>query len=138
MPLGTAAAFTSSSLLPLSRWPRPRRNRLPVSNSADVFRFDANGDRTWCGGWTSAGANSIVLQDYARGTFHDQAGGNPLTVSAEAPRSRSTIWAICGSSIGPRARVHIREGRNDTLVLEIDQRGSGHVVQILDIAHAYF
>ena len=34
--------------------------------------------------------------------------------------------------------VHVREGRNDTLIIDIDQPGPDHVVQILDLAHAYF
>ncbi len=34
--------------------------------------------------------------------------------------------------------VHIREGKNDMLIIDIDQPGTDHVVKIADLAHVYF
>ena len=33
--------------------------------------------------------------------------------------------------------MHIREGNNDTLVMDIDQPAGVHTIQMLDLAHLY-
>ena len=83
--------------------------------------------------------SSIVLHDYANGTFHAHTGGNPLTVSADGTSvTIDNLDDLRELDQASRA-VNVSEGKNDTLVIEIDQPGAGHhMVQILDIAHAYF
>ena len=88
-------------------------------------------------GLDSSQGDSVVRQDDARGTFHAKAGGNPLTVSADD--TSVTIDQVDHLRELDRASsaVHSREGTNDTLALDMDQPGGGHMVQVLDIAHAY-
>ena len=98
-----------------------------------MFRFDSARGTDVVRGLDSSQGDSVVRQDDARGTFHNKAGGNPLTVSADGTSVTIDQRELDRAS----SAGHSREGTNDTLALDIDQPGGGHMVQVLDIAHAY-
>ena len=140
VPLGTTASYATSlaAAAPLAAEAEVAATALTaVSTSADVFRFDAKGSPDVVRGLDLDGGESLVLHDYARGTFHDQAGGNALAVANGTSVTIDHLDDLRELDQASSA-VHIREGRNDTLIIDIDQPGPDHVVRILDMAHAYF
>ena len=137
VPVGTAPDSTSAALahaatpdLFSTGAPEPS-----INPSADMFRFDSARGTDVVRGLDFSQGDSVVRQDDARGTFHAKAGGNPLTVSADG--TSVTIDQAPRELDRASSAVHSREGTNDTLALDMDQPGGGHMVQVLDIAHAY-
>ncbi len=104
----------------------------------DTFRFDAAGKTDKVRGLNFDDGDRIVLHDYAKGTFHDQAGGNPLAVSGKG--ASVTLDSLNDLRELDRASsaVHVRQDKYDTLIIDIDQPGPDHTIRIIDMAHAYF
>ena len=78
----------------------------------------------------------IELYNYKGGTFHAQRGGNELivTINGAVIDSVADLRELDTASDA----VHIRQGSNDTLVMDIDQPAGVHTIQILNFAHLYF
>ena len=136
VPLGTTVGSASSTLASadLQAAAAPESS---VNPSADIFRFDAAGGTDVVRGLDFSQGDSIVLHDYARGTFHAQAGGNPLTVSADGTSVTIDHLDDLRELDAASTAVSIREGNDDTLVLDISQPAGAHTIQLLDFAHTY-
>jgi hypothetical protein len=78
----------------------------------------------------------IELFGYKGGTFHAQKGGNDLVVTIHGAvlDSLDDLRELDAAS----DMVHIRQGSNDTLVMDIDQPTGVHTIEMPDIAHLYY
>jgi hypothetical protein len=130
--VGSASSTLASADLQAAAAPEPS-----INPSADMFRFDSTRGTDVVRGLDSSQGDGVVRQDDARGTFDAKAGDSPLTVSADG--TSVTIDQVDNLRELDRASSagHSRESRNDTLALDMDQPGGGHMVQVLDIAYGY-
>jgi Right handed beta helix region len=109
---------------------------------AQTFRFD--GDRPGRTPDTISGFNfgegdKIVLIDFAARTFEGKGGGNKLDVSRDGTYVKIDSAADLQELATHSAAVGIFEGQDDTLVIEIAQRGEPiQVIQIAGFADDYF
>ena len=106
------------------------------SSNPNVHRFDAAGPTDVVSGLNFSAGDRIEFHDYKGGTFHAQKGGNDLvvTITGAIIDSVADLRELAAAS----DVVSIRQGSNDTLVIDIDQPGGMHSVQLLEFAHVYF
>ena len=78
----------------------------------------------------------IELYGYKDGAFHAQKGGNPLMVTVKGAilDSFDDLRELDAAS----AKVHIRDGGHDTLVMDIDQPTGVHSIEMIGVAHLYY
>ena len=80
-----------------------------------------------------------MLIDFAAHTFEGKGGGNKLDVSRDGNYVKIESAADLQELATHSAAVGIFEGRDDTLVIEIAQRGEPiQVIQIAGFADDYF
>ena len=78
----------------------------------------------------------IELYNYKGGTFHAQKGGNVLVVTIKGAilDSLADLHELDTASDA----VHISQGSNDTLVMDIDQPAGVHTIEMTNMAHLYY
>ena len=109
---------------------------------AQTFRFD--GDQPGrtpdtISGFDFGEGDKIVLIDYAARTFAGKGGGNKLDVSLDGTYVKIDSAADLQELATQSAAVGVFEGEDDTLVIEIAQRGEpAQVIQIAGFADDYF
>jgi hypothetical protein len=105
------------------------------TSGADVFRFDATGDKDYVRDVDFSGGDKLVLHDYAAGTFK---GGSAVGASADGTSvtidSLADLDAVRSAS--PNVRVH--EGVDDTIAIMIKQSSDVHEVRLVGLAHDFF
>ncbi len=106
------------------------------NGQADHFRFDAAGPTDVVNRLDFGEGDTIELYNYKGGTFHAQKGGNVLVVTIKGAiiDSMADLHELEAASDA----VHIRQGSNDTLVMDIDQPAGVHSIEMTNMAHLYF
>ncbi len=137
---GTTVPQAEALLDPTPAPPNPPSDLPdPVGNGhADTFRFDAVGSPDVVKGLVFGEGDRIVLENYARGTFQGTAGGNVLDVTSDGTSVTIDSLADIRELDAASADVHTRLGGLDKLVLDIDQAGGLHSIQLVAMAHNYF
>ena len=127
VPMGTTVAEAQALL---------DSDQDPGNGQPDLFRFDAVGPTDVLNGLDFTEGDVIELYNYKGGTFHAQRGGNELivTINGAVIDSVADLRELDTASDA----VHISQGSNDTLVMDIDQPAGVHTIQILNLAHEYF
>ena len=124
--------------------PADRRRRPPPpppptdksgNGQADHFRFDAAGPRTSSTASTSAKATRSSSTTTRAGPFTPKKGGNVLVVTIKGAiiDSMADLHELEAASDA----VHIRQGSNDTLVMDIDQPAGVHSIEMTNIASLF-
>ncbi len=128
VPVGTTLAEARALLHPTDPG--------PGNGQPDLFRLDALGPTDVIDKLDFTEGDVIELFGYKGGVFHAQKGGNDLVVTVKGAflDSLDDLRELDAASEG----VHIRQGSNDTLVMDIDQPAGVHSIEMLDIAHLYF
>ncbi len=109
----------------------------PIGNGqADAFMFDARGEKDVVVGLDFSEGDTIELYNYKGGTFWGEKGGNFLWVTTNGTiiDSVADLHELAGAS----PKVHISDGGNDKLVIDIDQPAGVHTIEIQGLAHDYF
>jgi parallel beta-helix repeat protein len=103
---------------------------------ADIFRFNSKNGTDKVSGLHFGEGDKLVLQEFDRGTFHDQAGGNPLVVKFDGMLTKIDSLADLREldKASPKVSIHTS---GDTLVLDIDQKAGHHVLDLAGLGHAY-
>ena len=125
---------------PAPRWPRRRRSSTATPGPATVTPTSSGSTRS---GPTDVAekvdfseGDAIELFGYKGGTFFGQKGGNELavTINGVVIDSLDDLRELDAAS----AKVSIRDGGHDTLVMDIEQPAGVHSIQMTELAHLYF
>jgi hypothetical protein len=83
--------------------------------------------------------DKIVLIDYAKGTFKGKVGGNKLDVSSDGTYAKIDSLADLQELESRSSAVDILRGSNDTLIIEVAQKGEpDHLIHLAGYADDYF
>jgi hypothetical protein len=142
VPLGTSVGNVPSTPSDPDPDPEPSNPSDPSdptgNGRANTFSFDARGATDVVRNLDFSENDKIVLHDYARNTFQAQSGGNPLAVTSNGSQVTIDSWEDLRELDSASRNVTVREGNDDTLIIDVTQSGAHHMVQILDWAHDYF
>lgn len=109
---------------------------------ADTFRLDGDSvpkTPSVLSGFDFGDKDKIVLIDYANGTFKGQGGGNKLDVSSDGTYVKIDALADLQELESKSAAVDILRGANDTLIIEVAQKGQpDHLIHLAGYADDYF
>ena len=82
--------------------------------------------------------DTIEFSGFKFGTFAQQNGGNPLEIALNGTGVTIDSFADLEELQRASTKVHIRDGGNDTLVMDIDLKVGIHTVQMTELAHDYY
>ncbi|MFO1144170.1 MAG: right-handed parallel beta-helix repeat-containing protein [Amaricoccus sp.] len=120
--------------------PKPDPDPTPptVGNGqADTFRFSSAPGSTDVADRVNFDEGDVIrLENYRGGTFFGQKGGNLLivTIHGAVIDSLADLRELQAAS----PKVHVSDGGDNSLVLDIEQRSGVHSIHLPGLAHAYF
>jgi hypothetical protein len=105
---------------------------------ADVFRFD--GEKAKGSGHVDgldfAAGDKLALIHYDAGTFHGHAGGNYLAAALDGTFAKIDSFADLRELDQASSKVSVHAD-GDTLVIDIDQKGADHAIELAGLGHVY-
>jgi len=106
---------------------------------AETFRFDGNKATKGSGhvdGFDFAAGDKLALIHYDAGTFHGKAGGNYLAASLDGTFVKIDSYADLRELDQASSKVSVHAD-GDTLVIDIDQKGADHTIELAGLGHVY-
>lgn len=134
--------ISGNTIIPLGDQPSPPPPPPPPPPPAapardpEHYRFDKSGPTDVVTGLDFGKGDTIELYGFKGGTFYGQKGGNFLLVTVNGALLDSVEDLRELDAASPKVSIH--DGGNDTLVIDIDQPGGMHSIELLAFAHVYF
>jgi len=104
---------------------------------AETFRF--HGGRMTDGhvdGLDFGSGDKLALRHFDAGTFEGIKGGNHLQVSADGSFAKIDSFADLRELDRASSKVAVHAD-GDTLVIDIDQKGADHTIELAGLGHVY-